>query len=166
MTSEVFLAFPVVYSESAVRTRILALIVLTLTVAGAAGCVGSATPTSSPTFSQTDVLLGAGDEAVSGRVLTVNYTGWLHDPSKSDSKGAVFDSSVGRAPFVFTLGAGSVIAGWERGVAGMRAGGLRRLVVPPSLAYGSARNGSLPPFATLVFEIELVSVATSAAPAR
>jgi FKBP-type peptidyl-prolyl cis-trans isomerase len=69
-----------------------------------------------------------------------------------------FDSSVGQTPFTFTLGAGQVIAGWEQGVQGMKVGGVRRLVVPPSLAYGQSRYGPIPPNATLVFEIELLEV--------
>ncbi|HEY7474701.1 MAG TPA: FKBP-type peptidyl-prolyl cis-trans isomerase [Vicinamibacterales bacterium] len=124
----------------------------------AAGCVGSATPTRTPAYSQTDLRIGGGDEATAGKTISVNYTGWLHDPSKPEEKGAVFDSSVGGTPLTFVLGTGGVIAGWERGVPGMRVGGLRRLVIPPSLAYGAARNGPLPPYAALVFDIELVSV--------
>ena len=139
--------------------RLVALALLTAVTASA--CVGSATPTRTPEYSQTDLRIGGGDEATTGLVATVNYTGWLHDPSRPDSKGAVFDSSLGLNPFVFRLGAGGVIAGWDRGVPGMKVGGLRRLVIPPSLAYGAPRAGTLPPFATLVFEIELVSVASA-----
>jgi FKBP-type peptidyl-prolyl cis-trans isomerase FkpA len=124
--------------------------------ATASACVGSATPTRTPEYSQSDLRIGGGDEATTGLVATVNYTGWLHDPSRPDSKGAVFDSSIGVNPFVFQLGAGGVIAGWDRGVPG----------IPPSLAYGAPRSGTLPPFATLVFEIELISVAASASDQR
>jgi FKBP-type peptidyl-prolyl cis-trans isomerase FkpA len=144
--------------------RLLVLIVIVL--AGTTGCVGSASPTRTPVYNQTDLLLGSGDEAVVGRVVTVNYTGWIFDPLRPEQKGAVFDSSLGRAPFVFTLGAGSVIAGWERGVPGMRVGGIRRLLIPPSLGYGATRTGALPPYASLVFEIEMLSVATSAQASR
>jgi FKBP-type peptidyl-prolyl cis-trans isomerase FkpA len=91
-------------------------------------------------------------------VLTVNYTGWLYSVAQPDNKGAQFDSSVGGTPFSFTLGQGSVIAGWDRGLVGMRVGGLRRLVVPPSLGYGDFRNGPIPANATMVFDIELVEV--------
>jgi FKBP-type peptidyl-prolyl cis-trans isomerase FkpA len=93
-----------------------------------------------------------------GSGLTVNYTGWLYDASKPDAKGVKFDSSAGREAFLFTLGIGGVIAGWDEGLVGMKAGGVRRLIIPPSLAYGGSRNGPIPPFATLVFDIELVSV--------
>jgi FKBP-type peptidyl-prolyl cis-trans isomerase FkpA len=95
---------------------------------------------------------------VVGRQLTVNYTGWFYGESRPEKKGPVFDTSVGATPFTFTLGVGQVIAGWDRGVQGMRIGGVRRLVVPPTLAYGVFRNGPIPPNATLVFEIELLDV--------
>jgi FKBP-type peptidyl-prolyl cis-trans isomerase len=123
-----------------------------------AGCVSATTPSRTPEYAQTDIRLGGGAEATAGSEVTVEYTGWLHDPLRLDSKGAVFDSSLGRAPFTFRLGTGSVIQGWERGVPGMREGGVRRLVIPPSLAYGAPRSGVLPPYATLLFDIELVSV--------
>lgn len=126
---------------------------------GAAGCFGSPTaPSTFAPYSQTDLVIGTGPEAVSGATVTVHYTGWFYDASKPDGKGVQFDSSRGGTPFRFTLGAGQVIAGWERGLVGMRVGGLRRLVVPPSLGYGSVRRGIVPPNATLVFEIELIAV--------
>jgi len=78
------------------------------------GCAGSSTsPSTGPAFSQTDVRVGTGAAAVNGKALTVNYTGWLYDGSKSDLKGLQFDSSVGRTPFTFTLGSGQVINGWD-----------------------------------------------------
>lgn len=138
------------------RLLSLGLFVVALT---SAGCVAATTPSRTPEYSQVDVRLGGGAEATAGSEVTVEYTGWLHDPLRVDSKGAVFDSSLGRAPFTFLLGIGSVIEGWERGVPGMKVGGVRRLIIPPSLAYGPPRNGPLPPYAALVFEIELVSVA-------
>jgi FKBP-type peptidyl-prolyl cis-trans isomerase FkpA len=123
------------------------------------GCDDSPTsPSAAPPFSQTDVRVGDGDEAADGKVVSVNYTGWLYDASRPEEKGAQFDTSVGREVFTFTLGIGQVIAGWERGMPGMRVGGLRRLVVPSSLAYGNFRNGPIPPNAALVFEIELLAV--------
>ena len=111
-----------------------------------------------PAFSQTDLRMGSGDEAASGRVLQVHYTGWLYDESRPEQKGAQFDSSVERGAFSFTLGIGQVISGWDRGVPGMRVGGVRRLVIPPSLGYGNFRNGPIPPNAPLVFEIELLAI--------
>lgn len=116
-------------------------------------------PTSTAPFSQVDLLTGTGTAAASGNTLTVNYTGWLYDPAKPDNKGLVFDTSIGRDPFVFVLGSSSVITGWDQGLVGMKVGGIRRLVVPPSLAYGNIRNYSIPPYSTLVFEIELIDVA-------
>jgi FKBP-type peptidyl-prolyl cis-trans isomerase FkpA len=109
------------------------------------------------------VRVGNGTEATSGTSVTVNYTGWLYDAAKLDGKGLQFETSIGAAPFTFTLGVGQVIAGWDQGVAGMKIGGLRRLVIPPSLAYGAVRYGPIPPDATLVFDIELVDVQAPAA---
>jgi FKBP-type peptidyl-prolyl cis-trans isomerase FkpA len=137
-------------------------VVAGMLLVGAAACGDSPTAPSTAPYRQTDVIPGSGTEAVTGTVVTVNYTGWLYDASKLDGKGLQFDSSSTTAPFAFTLGTGQVIQGWDRGVAGMKVGGLRRLVVPPSLAYGAVRYGPIPPDATLVFDIELVSVQTSA----
>ncbi len=100
-----------------------------------------------------DLVKGNGPEAVRGKTVEVHYTGWLTDGTK-------FDSSVDRnEPFRFRLGAGEVIEGWDRGVAGMKVGGKRKLTLPPELGYG-ARGAppSIPPNATLVFEVELLSV--------
>lgn len=96
---------------------------------------------------------GDGDEAVNGKDVVVHYTGWL-------SNGTKFDSSRDRdEPFMFALGAGGVIAGWEEGVAGMRVGGQRKLVIPSALGYGAAgAGGVIPPNATLVFDVELLEV--------
>jgi FKBP-type peptidyl-prolyl cis-trans isomerase FkpA len=131
---------------------------------GAAACGDSPTAPSTAPYNLTDVRPGSGTEAVTGAVVTVNYTGWLYDATKLDGKGLRFDSSVTTAPFAFTLGGGQVIQGWDQGVPGMKVGGLRRLVIPPSLAYGAVRYGPIPPDATLVFDIELVDVQTSAVP--
>lgn len=102
--------------------------------------------------------MGSGAEAATGREVTVNYTGWLYDPAAAGNKGLQFDTSIGRGPFSFTIGAGGVIRGWEQGVPGMRVGGRRRLVIPPDLAYGSRGRDPIPPNATLIFEIELLGV--------
>jgi FKBP-type peptidyl-prolyl cis-trans isomerase FkpA len=124
---------------------------------GAAACTEAPTgPSISAPFSQLDLRLGTGAEATAGRTVKVNYTGWLYDGNKADLKGLQFDSSAGLDPLSFVLGAGGVIEGFDRGVAGMKVGGIRRIVVPPSLAYGSSRNNSIPASATLVFEVELL----------
>ena len=99
-----------------------------------------------------DLVNGAGDEANAGQTVTVNYTGTLED-------GTQFDTSIGRAPFSFPLGAGRVIKGWDEGVAGMKIGGKRKLTIPPELGYGSRGAGNvIPANATLIFEVELLKV--------
>jgi len=107
-----------------------------------------------------DVKPGSGAEATSGKVVVVHYTGWLFDPAKPDSRGAKFDSSRDRgAPFDFVLGAGRVIKGWDAGVAGMKTGGQRTLVIPPDMGYGQrGAGGVIPPNATLIFDVELIDV--------
>lgn len=123
------------------------------------GCEGSPTaPTHYAPFSQQDLRLGGGAEAINGRLVTVNYTGWFYDASQTEQKGLKFDSSEGHDPFTFTLGAGQVIAGWDLGVVGMKAGGVRRLIIPPSLGYGFNRYGSIPGNTTLLFDVEVLSV--------
>src|SRR5947207_13138576 len=133
-------------------TRRMRAIAVTWLLAGAVvgtSCSQSVTsPSSTAPYSQVDLLAGTGDAAATSSILTVNYTGWLYDPTKPDNKGLQFDTSIGVTPFVFTLGTGSVIQGWDRGLIGMKVGGIRRLVVPPSLAYGPARNYSIPSYAT------------------
>ncbi len=135
-----------------------------LVVAGlVAGCSDSpTTPINNAPYSQTDLLAGSGTDATAGKVLSVHYTGWYFNESAPSQKGVQFDSSRGGDPFTFTLGVGQVIAGWDQGVLGMRVGGVRRLVVPPSLAYGPVRSGPIPPNATLVFELELLNVQDAA----
>jgi FKBP-type peptidyl-prolyl cis-trans isomerase len=111
-----------------------------------------------PAFSQTDLRVGTGEAAATGDTLTVQYTGWLFDGSKPDQKGLQFDSNAGGTPLIFVLGAGQVIAGWEQGLVGVQAGGVRRLVIPPALAYGSIRRGPIPPNSTLIFEVEVTGI--------
>ena len=135
------------------------LLVMIAVVGLAAGCGSSPTsPAVNVPFSPTDLVVGTGADAVSGKQLTVNYTGWLYAASQPQQKGAQFDTSIGKTPFVFVLGAGRVIAGWDRGFIGMKVGGQRRLVIPPELGYGSAGSGPIPPNATLVFDVELLGV--------
>ncbi len=100
---------------------------------------------------------GEGDAIEAGQVAVVDYTGWLYDPEAPDARGRRFDSSLDRGePFRFTVGASEVIAGWDQGVAGMRPGERRELVIPPELGYGSrGAGGVIPPNAVLLFEVEL-----------
>ena len=108
---------------------------------------------------KTDTVVGKGKEAIAGKTVVVHYTGWLHDASAKEKRGKQFDSSVGRGPFSFPLGAGRVIKGWDEGVAGMKVGGKRTLVIPPEMGYGArGAGGVIPPNATLVFDVELLEV--------
>jgi len=108
----------------------------------------------------TDVVQGEGATANAGQQVVVHYTGWLYDPSQPESKGEKFDSSVDRGdPFVFPLGAGRVIRGWDEGFAGMQIGGKRILIIPPDMAYGDrGAGGVIPPNATLIFEVDLLEI--------
>jgi len=105
-------------------------------------------------------MKGTGAEAVNGKAVVVHYTGWLYDPAAADGHGTKFDSSRDRnVPFGFFLGAGKVIKGWDEGVAGMRVGGKRTLVIPPAKGYGErGAGGVIPPNATLLFDVELLDV--------
>jgi FKBP-type peptidyl-prolyl cis-trans isomerase len=107
-----------------------------------------------------DLVKGEGAMALAGKEVQVHYTGWLFDAAAPDTKGRKFDSSWDRgSPFVFPLGEGRVISGWDRGVAGMRVGGQRRLTIPPEMGYGArGAGGVIPPNATLVFDVELLGV--------
>jgi FKBP-type peptidyl-prolyl cis-trans isomerase FkpA len=105
-----------------------------------------------------DTTVGSGAEATAGQNVTVHYTGWLSEGGK---RGKKFDSSKDRGdPFVFPLGAGHVIKGWDQGVQGMKVGGTRELTIPPEMGYGARGAGNvIPPNATLIFEVELLEVA-------
>jgi FKBP-type peptidyl-prolyl cis-trans isomerase FkpA len=105
-----------------------------------------------------DLVVGTGAQASAGQQVTVHYTGWLQNPD--GSAGKKFDSSLDRGqPFDFRLGAGQVIRGWDEGVAGMKVGGKRRLVIPATLGYGArGAGGVIPPNATLIFDVELLDV--------
>ena len=136
--------------------------VIALLVACGGGGDGDSNPIAPTTppqpFTQTDLRVGTGAEAVNGKRLTVNYAGWLYSASGTDNKGSLFGTSAGGTPLSFTLGAADVIPGMDQGLVGMRVGGVRRLVIPPALAYGATGNGPIPPNANLVFEVELLNV--------
>ena len=125
----------------------------------AAGCDnGSSSPTapdqSSVAYSQIDLTVGTGAEAATGKTVVVQYIGWLYSENGADHKGAQFDSGQ-LQPFV--VGSGTLIRGFEMAVTGMKVGGVRRAIIPPSLAYGATGNPSanIPPNAAVVFEIAL-----------
>jgi len=108
-----------------------------------------------------DTAVGKGKEATVGSNVSVNYTGWLYKPMAKNQRGRKFDSSLdgGRGPLDFRLGAGMVIKGWEQGVAGMKVGGKRTLIIPSQLAYGKRGSpGGIPPDADLIFDVELLDV--------
>jgi FKBP-type peptidyl-prolyl cis-trans isomerase len=156
--------------SSAIRStpyRIIIAIVVALVAASCGGGDDSTptAPSANVPYSQTDLRVGTGAEAAVGRRVTVHYTGWLYAAGAVDNKGQQFDSSLspGRSPLPVTVGsvggADSVIRGFDQALVGMRVGGLRRVVIPPDLGYGAAgRPPTIPPNATLIFEIELLTV--------
>lgn len=125
-----------------------------------AGCGGGEQPAPTPTTLRViDTTVGTGATAVAGSKLTVNYTGYLFDGLVLNLRGQKFDSSVGKTPFTFTLGAGQVIPGWDQGLIGMKVGGQRMLIIPADLGYGATGAGtSIPPNAALVFDVALLSI--------
>ena len=112
------------------------------------------------TLQSQDLVLGAGDAVTAGQTAVVHYTGWLWDAAAPENKGRKFDSSRDHGDtFAFRVGGGEVIRGWDQGVAGMKIGGQRTLVIPPELGYGArGAGGVIPPNATLVFDVELLGV--------
>ena len=137
-------------------------VVLLVGAVMATGCGSSPTSPSSSssgvTFSSVDLTVGNGDTVVKGDRIKVWYTGWIYVKSAPDNKGESFDSNRDRELFRYIVGTGHVIEGWDQGVPGMKAGGIRRLIIPPDLAYGSQGQGPIPPGASLIFEIEVVEV--------
>ena len=108
-----------------------------------------------------DNKVGTGAIAEAGKTVSVHYTGWLYDPAAADKKGKKFDSSRDRGqPFSFPLGGGHVIRGWDVGVAGMKVGGSRTLIIPSDMAYGerAVGNGLIPAKSTLLFDVELLGI--------
>lgn len=141
--------------------RVMVRAVLCCLAAGLVACTSPTSPTVKAAFETIDLRVGTGAAAATGQTVMVNYAGYLYDDTKSDKKGAQFDASAAGQPFVFQLGKAQVIQGWDEGVPGMKVGGLRKLIIPSAMAYGRLGAGSsIPPNATLVFEIELLSIAS------
>lgn len=131
---------------------------LSVVPAHAAPAVAAAAAPATKGLTMTDTVVGKGKAAVAGNTVTVNYTGWLYSPKSPKQRGLQFDSSVGAAPFTFTLGAGQVIKGWDQGLAGMKVGGKRTIILSPEFGYGSRGAGPIPPNANLIFDVELLGV--------
>jgi len=142
------------------RRLILFMLSSLLFLAGCAGEPGIPPGGSVAGLQRIDDQVGDGATATSGSDVTVHYTGWLYDENAPDQRGRKFDSSRDRGePFTFLLGAGQVIRGWDDGVAGMRVGGKRTLLIPSDYGYGRRGAGRvIPPNASLVFEVELLDV--------
>jgi FKBP-type peptidyl-prolyl cis-trans isomerase FkpA len=142
--------------------RALLLLSLSLPLWLLSGCTPPGPPPggSIAAFQMIDEQVGSGAEARPGNQVTVHYTGWLYDEAAKDQRGEKFDASADHGqPFSFTLGGGQVIRGWDEGVAGMRVGGKRKLMIPAEYGYGaSGAGGVIPPGASLVFEVELLDV--------
>jgi FKBP-type peptidyl-prolyl cis-trans isomerase FkpA len=140
--------------------RLRPVLVLSLLFATAGCNNGSSSPTapdqSAVAYSQTDLTVGTGTEATVGTTATVQYGGWLYSDTAADHKGAQFDAS----SFAYLVGGGTLIKGFDMAVTGMKVGGIRRVIMPPSLAYGATGNsaGTIPPNAALVFDILLGNV--------
>jgi FKBP-type peptidyl-prolyl cis-trans isomerase FkpA len=131
------------------------LAVFGLSACGGGGGGDSSVAVANPAaFSTTGTVLGTGLDAVTGKTVTVSYTGWLYSTSAANNKGSQFDSG----SFSFTLGQNQVISGFEQGVLGMKVGGKRTVLIPSSLGYGSSGNKGIPPNAGLVFDITLIAV--------
>ena len=137
-------------------------VVLLVGAVMATGCGSSPTSPSSSssgvTFNSEDLTVGNGETVAKGDRIKVWYTGWIYVKSAPGNKGQSFDSNRDRELFRYIVGTGHVIEGWDQGVPGMKVGGIRRLIIPPELAYGSQGQGPIPPDASLIFEIEVVEV--------
>jgi len=133
--------------------------IATLSACGGSSNKGSSTPAESPaTLVKTDTVVGTGAEATAGKAIKVHYTGYLYTTKVANFKGAQFDSSSGKDPLPFTVGAGDVVPGFDQGVTGMKVGGKRTVLIPSNLGYGASGTRGIPPNAGLVFDVELVEV--------
>jgi FKBP-type peptidyl-prolyl cis-trans isomerase len=143
---------------NSLRTLILSVALGVIAACGAKSTVAPVQTTQS--LQIIDLQPGSGAAVAAGQRAVMQYTGWLYDAAAPDHKGKQFDSSRGGPePFRFTVGRGEVIKGWDQGIAGMKIGASRRLIIPPELAYGDAGTGGvIPPGATLVFDVELIAI--------
>ena len=148
------------------RIMVFALLSASLALAGCTApsvsqpSEGDSMNTAASYLVSTDIQVGGGAEVGRGQTAVVHYTGWLYAEGAPENKGKKFDSSRDHGePFAFTVGGGQVIKGWDVGVAGMKVGGKRRLVIPAELGYGArGAGGVIPGGATLVFDVELVEI--------
>lgn len=157
------LRFPLQQRRKRPLNKLLSACILGLSLALATtACQRNETPAAAPAdaiaLQKIDTVVGTGKEAVDGATVVVHYTGWLYAPDTESKRGAQFDSSSGGEPFSFVLGGGQVIPGWDAGVAGMKVGGKRTLIIPASQGYGSSGAGPIPPNANLIFDVELLEV--------
>jgi FKBP-type peptidyl-prolyl cis-trans isomerase FkpA len=128
---------------------------LSLTACGGGGDSGSSVVVANPAaFTKTDTVVGTGADAVTGKTVTVTYTGWLYSATAADHKGTQFETG----NYTFTIGTKQVIDGFDQGVLGMKVGGKRTVLVPSSMAYGSSGFNAIPPNAGLVFDLTLTAV--------
>ncbi len=140
--------------------RKIGVIVLCGFFTACSGKPAAAPPSGVSSMQSVELKAGAGEVITAGKIAVVQYTGWLYEASAPDHKGKQFDSSrTGGQPFRFPVGTGQVIKGWDQGVAGMKVGESRRLIIPSDLAYGDSGAGDvIPPGVTLVFDIDLVGI--------
>jgi len=132
------------------------LLLETVAILALAAFMTSCSGSSVSELSTKDLVMGTGNEAVSGATLTMHYTGWLYSNGR---RGKEFDSSLTGKPFTFSLGAGDVIEGWDQGIEGMKVGGKRELIIPPEMGYGApGAPPDIPPNSALIFEVELLAV--------
>jgi len=139
------------------RTGVFAALAMILTAAASHTPAAAEEATTASGLKIIDTVAGTGATPATGQTCVMHYTGWLYEDGK---KGTKFDSSVDRGqPFEFAIGTGQVIAGWDEGVASMKVGGKRTLIIPPNLGYGArGAGGVIPPNATLIFDVELLDV--------
>lgn len=141
-------------SKSARAVRAFAIAAALVSLAGCGSKSSTAPSSANVEFSTQDLVIGTGAEVVTGATIVLDYDGYLYDSRNTNNVGTLFSTSFSSAnPFAFVLGSGSVIAGWEKGIPGMRIGGRRILTIPPSLAYGATGSGSVPPNTALIFDI-------------